>query len=172
MLNLFQKLTKVWNSLFFWTYQCEKRLYQCEKSFYQCEKSFCQCEKSFCQCEKSFCQCEKSFCQCEKRFCQCEKSFCQCEKSFCQCEKSFCQCEKSFCQCEKKRASFQNRCFRKSLFIKSKNRVYETQIFLYQNKPVITPSSSTSILSADGAFGKPGISIISPANATTKPAPL
>lgn len=40
-----------------------------------------------------------------------------------------------------------------------------------QNKPEITPLSSTSISKAAGAFGRPGIVMMSPARATTKPAP-
>ena len=42
---------------------------------------------------------------------------------------------------------------------------------LYQNSPVIFPFSSTSIFSAAGAFGSPGIVIISPVSATRNPAP-
>src|SRR5699024_189572 len=40
-----------------------------------------------------------------------------------------------------------------------------------QNRPEIFPVSSTSILSAAGTFGRPGIVMISPVSATTKPAP-
>ena len=40
-----------------------------------------------------------------------------------------------------------------------------------QNNPVITPVSSTSILSAAGFFGSPGMVIIAPVSTTTKPAP-
>ena len=47
--------------------------------------------------------------------------------------------------------------------------------FLYeignQNNPEILPSASTSILDAAGTFGSPGIVIMSPVSATTKPAP-
>ena len=40
-----------------------------------------------------------------------------------------------------------------------------------QNSPVIFPFSSTSILSAAGFFGSPGIVMIAPVMATTNPAP-
>ena len=40
-----------------------------------------------------------------------------------------------------------------------------------QNSPVILPFSSTSMLSAAGTFGRPGMVMISPVSATTKPAP-
>ena len=40
-----------------------------------------------------------------------------------------------------------------------------------QNSPLIRPSSSTSIFSAAGTFGKPGIVMMSPVRATRKPAP-
>ena len=42
---------------------------------------------------------------------------------------------------------------------------------LNQNKPEIRPFSSTSIFSADGTAGNPGIVITSPVKATIKPAP-
>ena len=42
----------------------------------------------------------------------------------------------------------------------------------HQNNPEMTPLSSTSMFSAEGAFGNPGMSTMSPANATTNPAPL
>ena len=42
---------------------------------------------------------------------------------------------------------------------------------LRQNNPVIFPFSSTSIRSAAGDLGSPGIVMISPVSATTKPAP-
>ena len=42
---------------------------------------------------------------------------------------------------------------------------------LDQNSPVIFPSSVTSILTAAGTFGSPGMVIISPESATTNPAP-
>ena len=42
---------------------------------------------------------------------------------------------------------------------------------IHQKSPVILPSSQTSIPSAAGTFGSPGIVIISPAYATMKPAP-
>ena len=41
----------------------------------------------------------------------------------------------------------------------------------YQNNPVILPFSSTSIFSAAGTLGKPGIVIMSPVRATRNPAP-
>ena len=40
-----------------------------------------------------------------------------------------------------------------------------------QNSPVILPFSSTSMFSAAGFLGKPGMVIISPVRATRKPAP-
>ncbi len=40
-----------------------------------------------------------------------------------------------------------------------------------QNRPVMSPSSVTSIFSADGSFGRPGIVMMSPAMTTTNPAP-
>ena len=40
-----------------------------------------------------------------------------------------------------------------------------------QNRPLMTPFSSTSIASAAGLFGRPGIVIMLPISATTKPAP-
>ena len=40
-----------------------------------------------------------------------------------------------------------------------------------QNRPVITPFASTSIFSAAGRFGRPGIVMMSPVSATMKPAP-
>ena len=41
----------------------------------------------------------------------------------------------------------------------------------YQNSPEITPFSSTSIRSAAGTFGSPGIVMISPVRTTANPAP-
>ena len=49
--------------------------------------------------------------------------------------------------------------------------IYIHLIFIYQNKPLIFPSVSTSMLYAAGCFERPGIVIISPVNATIKPAP-
>ena len=40
-----------------------------------------------------------------------------------------------------------------------------------QNSPVILPSSSTSICSAAGTLGRPGMVMMSPVRATMKPAP-
>ena len=40
-----------------------------------------------------------------------------------------------------------------------------------QNNPEILPLSSTSIFSAEGTLGRPGMVIISPVRATIKPAP-
>ena len=40
-----------------------------------------------------------------------------------------------------------------------------------QNSPLIRPFSSTSIRSAAGTFGNPGMVMISPVRATRKPAP-
>ena len=40
-----------------------------------------------------------------------------------------------------------------------------------QNSPVMFPSSSTSIFSAAGTLGSPGIVMMSPVSATTNPAP-
>ena len=40
-----------------------------------------------------------------------------------------------------------------------------------QNRPVMRPSSSTSMFSAAGTFGRPGIVSTSPVSATRKPAP-
>ena len=40
-----------------------------------------------------------------------------------------------------------------------------------QNKPLITPLLSTSIFSAAGIFGSPGMVMISPSRPTTNPAP-
>ena len=40
-----------------------------------------------------------------------------------------------------------------------------------QNSPVIFPESSTSIFSAAGILGRPGMVIMSPVRTTTKPAP-
>ena len=39
------------------------------------------------------------------------------------------------------------------------------------NRPMILPVSSTSIFSAAGTFGRPGMVMISPVSATMKPAP-
>ena len=52
--------------------------------------------------------------------------------------------------------------------------IYRTGGFVkkfFQNSPVIAPVSSMSILHAAGSFGKPGMVMISPVSATTKPAP-
>ena len=43
--------------------------------------------------------------------------------------------------------------------------------FTAQNRPEMTPLSSTSMRSAAGDFGRPGIVMISPVSATMKPAP-
>src|SRR5699024_7280062 len=43
---------------------------------------------------------------------------------------------------------------------------------IFYNKPFAVPSSLTSIFKAAGCFGHPGIVIISPVNATIKPAPV
>ena len=40
-----------------------------------------------------------------------------------------------------------------------------------QNSPLIVPLGETSIFSAEGTFGSPGIVIMSPVSATVKPAP-
>ena len=40
-----------------------------------------------------------------------------------------------------------------------------------QNRPVMTPFSSTSIFSAAGTLGRPGMVMMSPVRATMKPAP-
>ena len=40
-----------------------------------------------------------------------------------------------------------------------------------QNRPTTSPFSSISMASAAGTFGRPGIAMISPVNATTNPAP-
>ena len=40
-----------------------------------------------------------------------------------------------------------------------------------QKRPVIFPSSVTSMFSAAGTFGRPGIVMMSPVSATMKPAP-
>lgn len=40
-----------------------------------------------------------------------------------------------------------------------------------QNRPEITPSSSMSMSAAAGTLGRPGMVVMSPASATTKPAP-
>ena len=55
----------------------------------------------------------------------------------------------------------------------AKNPRFLTAAFidLYQNSPVILPSGVTSIRSAAGEAGSPGIVRISPVSATTKPAP-
>ena len=57
------------------------------------------------------------------------------------------------------------------LQVDGKARNSPKEAFSNQNSPVITPSSVTSMLFAAGTFGKPGIVMMSPASATTKPAP-
>ena len=42
---------------------------------------------------------------------------------------------------------------------------------IVQNRPLIRPFSSTSIFSAAGTFGRPGMVMMSPVRATMKPAP-
>ena len=54
-------------------------------------------------------------------------------------------------------------------FKKQKSKSFT--ISFYQKSPVIFPVSSTSILSAAGTFGSPGMVMISPVRATMKPAP-
>ena len=44
-------------------------------------------------------------------------------------------------------------------------------LYRFQNRPLITPFSSTSMPSAAGFFGRPGIVMMLPITATAKPAP-